>query len=64
MKSSSIVQERPRGDGDEKGDEGVEKRGTLLTPDERRPQKDLGQRFSDSVYQSSYKVLLRHINKN
>ena len=43
---------------------GMEKRGTLLIPDKRRPQKDLGQRFSDSVYQSSYKILLRHINKN
>lgn len=30
--------------------EGVLKRGTLLIPDERRPQKDLGQHFSDSVF--------------
>lgn len=42
---------------------GVEKR-RIFIPEERGPQKDLGQHFSDSVYQSSCKILLRHINQN
>ena len=50
-----------------KAAEDREKRGKLLIQNERKPQKELGQHVSDSVYQitlSSYKILFRYISKN